>query len=474
MNTTIPEEYDLIILGSGEGGKYLAWTFGREGRRVAVIERQYLGGSCPNIACLPSKNIIHSAKVASLSRRREEFGIDCGEFKVDMASVRDRKRRMVNDLADLHRRKFIDSGAEVIFGSGRFTAPQTVEAKLPDGSRRLLRGADVVIGTGSRAALDPIPGLAEARPLTHIEALDLAEVPEHLLVIGAGYVGLELAQAMRRFGSRVTLIDRNPALLPREDYDATEELADLLAEEGISVVLGATIRRVSGRSGDSVSVVFEQGGSKRSAAGTHLLVAAGRVPNTEELGLQLAGIALTPGGHIKVNERLETTAPNVWAVGDVTGNPQFTHVGFDDFRIVHTNIHGGNRTTTGRLVPSCLFTDPELARIGLNEKQAAHMGISCRVFKIPMTAVMRTYPLSEKRGFLKALVGDDDRILGFTAFGTHAGEVMSAVQLAMIARMPYTTMRDAVLAHPTVTEGLIPLFSAAPAASRAAADRSDA
>ena len=466
MNTPILEEYDLIVLGSGEGGKYLAWTCAREGRRVAVVERQHLGGSCPNVACLPSKNIIHSAKIAALLRRRAEFGVVCGDFTIDMAAVRDRKRGMVNELMELHRRKFVESGVAVIFGSGHFTAPRTVEAQLSDGSRRHLRGTHVVIGTGSRAVLDPIPGLGAAHPLTHIEALELGEVPDHLLVIGAGYVGLELSQAMRRFGSRVTVIDRNSALLHHEDDEVSGELAELFRDEGVGLVLGARVKQVSGVSGDAVTIVVEQNGRERKFEGTHLLVAAGRVPNTDGLAPERAGVELTSSGHIKVNERLETTATGVWAVGDVTGNPQFTHIGFDDFRVVHENMNGGNRTTSGRLVPFCLYTDPELARVGLNEKQAAHLGVSFRVFRVPMTAVMRTYPLSEKRGFLKALVGDDDRILGFTAFGVHAGEVMSAVQLAMIAGLPYTAIRDAILTHPTATEGLIPLFSSTPAASR--------
>lgn len=461
MNIHSPEEFDLIVLGSGEGGKYLAWTLAREGSRVAVVERGQLGGSCPNVSCLPSKNIIYSAKTAALFRRGAEFGLGAGEIKVDMTAVRDRKRRMVNDLADLHWRNFASSGAEVVRGSGRFTGPNTVEVLSPDGKRRLLRGAHVVIGTGSRAALDPIPGLAGAKPLTHVEALELDEVPQHLLVIGAGYVGLELAQAMRRLGSRVTVIDRNPALLHREDSDVTKELARLFEDEGIDFLLGARMQQVAGVSGRSVRIDFNQNGVAGSVDGTHILVAAGRVPNTEDLGLELAGVALTPSGHVQVTERLETTAKGVWAVGDVTGNAQFTHVSFDDFRIVHENIKGGNRTTSGRLTPYCLFTDPELARVGMSERQAVQLGIPYRLFKVPMEAVMRTCPISEKRGFLKALVGDNDRVLGFTAFGTHAGEVMSAVQLAMLAGMPYTMIRDAVLAHPTVAEGLIPLFSAA-------------
>ena len=462
MNQLTPEPYDVVIIGSGEGGKYLAWTFAREGRRVAVVERDRLGGSCPNIACLPSKSLIHSAKIVSYLRQGHEVGAS-GELTVNMRAIRERKRAMVAELAALHQRKFTEYGPDVIAGSGRFTGPRTVEVLGADGGRRLLLGANVVIGTGSRAVLPSIPGLREARPLTHVEALELGEVPPHLLVVGAGYVGLEFAQAMRRFGSRVTVIDHNGRLLSREDRDVSEGLATLFAEEGIATELGGAVTRVEGVSGTSVSVVIERDGAERTVKGTHLLVAAGRAPNTDELALCTAGVEQTDGGHVKVDERLQTTAPNVWAVGDVTGNPQFTHVGFDDFRIVHANINGGNRTTLRRLVPFCLYTDPELARVGLNEKEAAIQGLSYRLFKVPMTAVMRSYPAGENRGFMKALVGDDDRILGFTAFGIQAGEVMSAVQVAMLAGAPYTMLRDAVLAHPTVAEGLIALFSTVPA-----------
>ena len=478
MNQLIPEPYDVVIIGSGEGGKYLAWTLAREGRRVAVVERDHLGGSCPNIACLPSKSIIHSAKIVSYLRQGHEFGAS-GEFTLDMSAIRERKRAMVAELAELHQRKFTESGADVIAGSGRFTGPRTVEVLVAGGGRRLLRGSHVVIGTGSRAILPSIPGLHEARPLTHIEALELGDVPPHLLVLGAGYVGLEFAQAMRRFGSRVTVIDHNCRLLPREDRDVSEGLATLFAEEGISTVMGGAVARVEGVSGTSVSVVIEQDGVERTLNGTHLLVAAGRLPNVEDLALRTTGVEQTDSGHVKVNERLQTTAASVWAVGDVTGNPQFTHVGFDDFRIVHANINGGNRTTSRRLVPFCLYTDPELGRVGLNETEAVIQGLSYRLFKVPMTSVMRSYPARENRGFMKALVGDDDRILGFTAFGISAGEVMSAVQVAMLAGAPYTVLRDAVLAHPTVTEGLIALFSTVPVsvrfpASAAVVGRTDA
>lgn len=322
---------------------------------------------------------------------------------------------------------------------------------------------NVIVSTGTRAKIEPIPGLAEAQPLTHIEALELGVVPEHLLVIGGGYVGVELAQAMRRFGSRMTLLERNKRLMSREDEDVCEALRSLLEDEGIDILLDTWVERVTGKSGESVSIAVEQSGIKKTLQASHLLVAAGRIPNTEGLGLELAGIKLTDRGYIKVNERLQTTAPDVWAIGEIAGSPQFTHISADDFRVVHANLTGGNGVTTGRQVPYCLFTDPELARIGLSETEARAQRIPYRLFKVLMEMNLRARALVETRGFLKALVeADNDRILGFTGFGVGAGEVMAAVQIAMIAGLPYTAVRDAVLTHPTLVEGLIPLFSSAP------------
>jgi len=463
------EEYDLVILGSGEGSKYLAWTQAKRRQRVAVIERKYIGGSCPNIACLPSKNIIHSAKVASYFRRGAEFGINQRAFTVDMSAVRARKRKMVAGLVAIHIENFEKSGAELILGAGRFVAPKTLEVTLQDGGTRLLHGTNVVIGTGTHATIDATPGLAGARPLTHIEALELDEVPKHLLVIGAGYIGLELAQAMRRFGARVTVIERNPRLLHREDDDVAEGIRALFQEEGIDLVLNAHVESVSGLSGQSVQVVLDQGGTKSTLEGSHLLVATGRTPNTEGIGLELAGVELTDRGYVKVNERLQATAPGVWAVGESAGSPQFTHIAFDDFRVIRDNLEGGNHVTTGRQVPYCLFTDPELARVGLSETEARARKIAYRLFRIPIAAVLRTRTLSETRGFLKALVDTtSDRILGFTAFGVDAGEIMGSVQIAMIAGLPYLGLRDAIITHPTLLEGLIVLFSSTPAVHPAA------
>jgi pyruvate/2-oxoglutarate dehydrogenase complex dihydrolipoamide dehydrogenase (E3) component len=455
--------YDLVILGGGTGSTVAAWTFASQGQRVAVIERKYIGGSCPNIACLPSKNILQSARVASYFRRGQEFGLIASSFRVDMPAVLARKRGMVSDLNDIYLDQYKQTGAEFILGAGRFVGPKTLEVTLAGGTTRRLRGTNVIVSTGTRAALEPIPGLADAQPLTHIEALELDQVPGHLIVIGGGYVGLEFSQAMRRFGSKVTVIDRNHRLLSREDEDVSKALGELFRDEGIDTVLNGHVRRISGKSGESVTVVFEQDGREKILTGTHLLVATGRRPNTENIGLESAGIGLTDRGYIKVNERLQTTAPGVWAIGEVAGSPQFTHVSVDDFRVVRDNLAGGNHVTTGRQIPYTLFTDPELARIGLNEREAKARGISYRLFKIPLEQVLRARTLSEMRGFLKALVEvNGDRILGFTAFAVDGGEIMASVQTAMMAGLPYTALRDAIWAHPTLVEGLSPLFSSAP------------
>lgn len=457
------EEYEILILGSGEAGKFLAWTLSKQGKRVVLIERKYIGGSCPNIACLPTKNIVHSAKVASYFWRSEEFGITKDNCRINMCGVRDRKRKMVDGLVELHLGSFKASGVHLVIGSGKFIAEKTIEASLPDGTKRILRGEKVVISTGTRATIERIPGLNEAQPLTHIEALELDQIPEHLIIIGGGYVGLEFAQAMRRFGSRVTIIERNDHLAHREDPDVSEGLESLLRDEGIEIIAKAEITHVEGKSGEWVKVHITQEGSSVILEGTHLLVAAGRTPNTNCIGLDAAGVEVTSRGHIKVNERLETTAAGVWAVGDCAGSPHFTHVAFDDFRIVRDNLAGGHRVTTGRQVPFCMFTDPEFARIGLSEVEAKQQGIPYRLTKLPIAAFTLPKTLSETRGFMKALVeANGDRILGFTMLGVGAGEVVAVVQIAMLAGLPYTALRDAVLTHPTMAEALGPLFANVP------------
>jgi pyruvate/2-oxoglutarate dehydrogenase complex dihydrolipoamide dehydrogenase (E3) component len=458
-----PEEYDLVILGSGAAGKLISWTLAKKGMKTAVVERKYVGGSCPNIACLPSKNVIHSAKVASYFRRSEEFGITKDNWKIDMTAVRERKRKMVTSLVDVHLDLYKNSGAELAMGTGRFTGPKTIEVTFADGSVRVLHGKQVVINTGTRATVEAIPGLREAKPLTHVEALELDRIPEHLLVLGGGFVGLEFAQAMRRFGSRVTLIEHNARLLHREDVDISKAMHALFRDEGIDVLTGTRVNRIERESGKSVKLIADRDGSAVVLDGSHLLVAAGRTPNTDGIGLELAGVEITSGGYIKVNERLQTTAPDVWAGGECAGSPHFTHISENDFHIISENLLGGNRVTTGRQVPFTLFTDPEFARIGLSETEAKAKGISYRLAKVPFGVVFRGQTLSETRGFMKSLIDNkSDRILGFTAFGAEAGEIMASVQVAMIAGLPFTALRDAVFTHPTMAEGLIQLFNSVP------------
>ena len=457
------DHYRNVILGSGESGKYIAWTLAKGGEHTAVVERGLIGGSCPNTACLPSKNVIHSAKVASLFRRAAEFGIETGPFKISMEGVRGRKRRMVDQLIQVHRTNYENSGAELILGEGRLTSPRTLEVALKGGGTRRLTADRLFLNLGTHANIPDIPGLAEAKPLTHVEALELGRVPEHVILLGGGYVGLELAQALTRFGGEVTVIEQGGRLLGREDEDVSDALLELFRDEGIEVLLQTKLLRVNGTSGQNVRVQIEQNGEAREIGGSDILVATGRTPNTHGIGLDKAGVELDSRGYVKVNERLETTSPAVWAMGECAGSPQFTHVAFDDFRIVRDNLKGGNRTTQNRLIPFCLFTDPEFARVGLSELEARKLGIRYRVAKMSMQSVLRAKTLSETRGFLKMLIDEDsNRILGFAAFGAEAGELIAVVQTAMLGGMGFDSLRDAIFTHPTMAEGLSALLASVP------------
>ena len=451
---TPDENYDILVIGSGEAGKYLAWTTAGEGRRTAVVERKLIGGSCPNIACLPSKNIIQSAKVRSFTMRAAEFGVALESAVTSMKGVQARKRAMLGSLRRLHLDRYRASGAELIMGAARFTGERTVEVALADGGRRQIRSERVFLNLGTHATVPDVPGLVAARPMTHVELLDLDRLPEHLIVIGGGYVGLELAQAMRRFGARVTLIEQGRQLAGGEDADVGAAMLRLFHDEGITVHLQSRIQSVDGESGGRLRVVAAGPDGEHVIYGTDLLIAIGRTPNTAGMGLESAGVELTGTGYIAVDEHLATTADAVWAMGDCAGSPQFTHVAFDDFRVVHDNLGGGSRSTVGRLVPYCMFTDPELARVGLNETAAHRQGTGYRLLTMPMAAVLRTRTLSEPRGFMKMLIAaDSDQILGFTAFGAEASELMAAVQTAMVGRVPYTALQSAIYAHPTMAEG---------------------
>jgi pyruvate/2-oxoglutarate dehydrogenase complex dihydrolipoamide dehydrogenase (E3) component len=459
-----PERFEILILGSGAGGKLLAWHLARSGRRTAVVERRWIGGSCPNIACLPSKNEVWSAKVAHLARHAADYGTTTGSVTIDMAKVRQRKRGMVEDLVAVHVQNYKSSGAELVMGSGRFVGAKTIEVRLNDGGTRLLTGDKVFLDVGTHAALPDVPGLEAARPLTHIEALELDYLPPHLILLGGGYVGLELAQAYRRFGSCVTVVEHGSQIMGREDPDIASEMQRILSEEGVEILVGARSLQLQGRSGEEVSLTVSMASGEKKIEGSDILVAAGRIPNTAGIGLDQAGVELDDRGYIRVNERLETSAPDVWAIGECANSSHFTHVSEDDFRIIRDNLVGGKRSTSDRQVPYCMFTDPPLAHVGLSEKEAQRQGIAVRVAKLPMGAVLRSFTTGEKQGFMKALVGaSDDRILGFTMIGADAGEVMAVVQMAMLAGLPYPRLRDAVLTHPTMAEGLGPLFSTLPA-----------
>ncbi len=453
------EKYEILVLGSGEAGKWTAWTMAQQAHRTAMVERKWLGGSCPNIACLPSKNVIYSARVASLARRGAEFGLEMDQLRINMAGVQRRKREMVEKERQFHADRTAANGVELIMGEARFVAPKVIEVALNNGGTRRVEAERVFLDLGSRSTMPNVPGLAAANPMTHIEALDLDRVPAHLVVIGGGYIGLELAQAIRRFGSQVTVVEAGPQLASREDPDVGAALLELFQDEGIEVLLGTSISEVEGHSGEKIRVHVRDGNGAHILLGTDLLVATGRTPNTKGIGLEQAGVELNEHGYIKVNDRLETTAANVWAMGDCAGSPQFTHVAYHDFRVVHENLKGGNRSTKGRLVPFCMFTDPELARVGRNESEARRDGIEYRVAKMPMANVLRTHTIAEPRGFMKMLIGNDnDNILGFTAFGIEASELMAAVQAAMVGRMPFTMLRDAIFTHPTMSEGLVYLL----------------
>ena len=453
-----------VVLGGGEAGKYVAWELANEGRPVVVIERALIGGSCPNIACLPSKNVIRTAQVAGLVARAAEYGIQAAEVRVDMEGVRRRKREMVDGMIAIHRKKFAVPHLEFLLGEGRLTGPRTVEVRLAQGGTRTFEAERLFLNLGTHASVPDIPGLAAAAPLTHVEALELDRLPSHLIVLGGGYVGVELAQAFRRLGSAVTILQYGSQLLDREDPDVAAAVREIFEQDGIDVVTGAETTAVEGRSGESIRLRVKTPAGERTVEGSDILAAAGRVPNTRGIGLEEAGIALDARGYIEVDDRLQA-APSVWAMGECAGSPQFTHVALDDFRVVRDNLAGKSRSTRDRLIPYCAFIDPELARIGLDEAMAARQGTPVRVAKLAMTSVLRARAMVETRGFMKMLIAaESDRILGFTMLGVSAGEVLAVVQAAMLGGLPYTGLRDAIFTHPTMAEGLNVLLAGVPPA----------
>lgn len=455
------EQFDVLVIGGGKGGKTLAADLASAGKQVAMVERGLIGGSCINVACIPTKTIIRSAKVAELARHLQQFGVR-GEYQgTDVAGVRARKRSVVEALVKLNQAKFDQSEMTLLLGVARFMGPRTVEVRLNHGGVRQLTAEKVFINTGTRPSLPALEGLADVRPLTSESLLELDRLPKHLIVLGAGYIGLEFAQAFHRFGSKVTVIERGRRFLSREDVDVAEQILAIFREDGIDVLLSAEVQNLRGQSGERVQVQIRTPAGERTVEGSDVLAAVGRVPNTEELNLPAAGVDTDARGFVKVNDELETTAPGVWALGDVSGGPQFTHASLDDYRIVKANVFGpGGRTTRDRLMPYTLFIDPELGRVGLTEEEAVRRGHQVLVGKLTAAAVPRARTLSEMRGLLKAAVdAPTGRILGVAILAPEGGEVMAVAQLAMQAGLPYTALRDMIFSHPSMAEGLNDLFA---------------
>jgi pyruvate/2-oxoglutarate dehydrogenase complex dihydrolipoamide dehydrogenase (E3) component len=455
------EQYDCLILGSGQAGSPLATALAQAGRKTAIVERVHVGGTCINEGCTPTKTMVASARVAYLARRGTNYGVDVGEVTVDMRRVRQRKREIVDSFRGSSERRLEDKpNLDLIYGEARFTGPKTVQIMLPSGEKRELTAETIFINTGERPADPNVPGLDPARALNSSSIMELDAAPSHLLVIGGGYVGLEFAQMFRRFGSQVTIIQRGRQRLGREDSDVAEAVAQILAKDGIEILLNSAPTSATSEA-ESVTLHVKTPDGERDLTGSHVLAAAGRVPNTEALNLAAAGVATNERGYIQVNARLETSAPGIYALGDVKGPPAFTHISYDDFRIIRTNLlESGSATTTDRLVPYTVFIDPQLGRVGLSEEEARRQGRNIKVAKMPMSWVARADEVDETRGFMKAIVDAETRqILGCAILGIEGGELMAMVEIAMLGHLPYTVLRDAIFAHPTLAESLNNLFT---------------
>ena len=455
------QHYDAIVIGAGQGGIPLSRALADAGRKTALIEREHVGGTCINEGCTPTKTMVASAKTAYVDRRSADYGVQDGPVTVDMLEVRRRKRAMVDSFRESGVKRIeATEGLDLISGEASFTGPKTLAVRTNDGEELTLDAESIFINAGARPANPPIEGLDSMSPLNSTSIMELGEVPDHLLVLGGSYVGLEFAQMFRRFGSEVTVIQRGPQLMGREDPDVAEAVAEVLREDGIEVLLKTPTLRAAQDDGKILLTVDTPEG-ERTLEGTHLLVAAGRPPNTETLNLKVAGVETDRRGQIEVNDRLETSAKGVWALGDVKGGPAFTHISYDDFRILRTNLlEGGSATIADRLVPYTMFMDPQLGRIGMSEQEARDQGRDVLIAKIPMTYVTRAVETGETRGFMKAVVdAGNDRILGCAVLGIEGGEIMAMIQIAMLGNLPYTALRDAVFAHPTLAESLNTLFS---------------
>ncbi|MEH2147944.1 mercuric reductase [Nostoc sp.] len=457
------QHYDDIIIGGGKAGKTLAPALVADGRKTALVERSLnmIGGGCINIACIPTKTMVASANVANTVRNSAAYGVKTNTPIVNLAEVIQRKRSVVQSAREMNLHNLETAlDKNLIIGEARFVAPKTIAVTTTEGNNRLLTAERLFINTGTRPLIPSIPGLTEVEFLTSESIMELEYLPEHLIVLGSGYIGLEFAQMFRRFGSRVTVIGQSEQILSQQDPDIAIAVQRLLEQDVIEFLLKAKVLRVD-RTGSETILQIQVGESDFTLQGSHLLVAVGRAPNTESLNLAAAGVATDTRGFIQVSDRLETNVPGIWALGDINGGPQYTHISLDDYRIIKANlIDGGNRNTGDRLVPSCLFIDPELAHVGLTETEAQQQGYAIRVAKVDASAIPRAKTLGQTDGLLKAIVDTETgRILGCSLLCHEAGEVISTVQMVMQAQMPYTVLRDGVLTHPTMTEGLNILFS---------------
>jgi pyruvate/2-oxoglutarate dehydrogenase complex dihydrolipoamide dehydrogenase (E3) component len=456
-----PIIYDAIVIGTGQGGNPLSKALANDGWKTAVIERLNVGGTCVNVGCTPTKTMVASARVAYLARRAADYGIHTSEVSVNMAEVRQRKQSIVDSFRDGGRRAIENTkNLDLLFGEASFTGPHSIAVKMNDGEARHLSAKKIFINTGCRPADPRVEGIDQIAALDSTSIMELDELPEHLLVLGGGYVGLEFGQMFRRFGSRVTIVQRASQLLGREDQDVADEVARILREDGVEVLLDTEATRVEKGGDGEIRLTVQNPEGERTLAGSHLLAAVGRVPNAGKLNLPLAGVETDRNGFIKVNERLETTAPGVYALGDVKGGPQFTHISYDDYRIIRTNlIEGGDATINDRFTPYTVFIDPQLGRVGLSESEARAKGLNIRVARMPMSYVARALEVSESRGFMKAVIdADTKQILGCAVLGIEGGEIMSMIQIAMMGKLPYTALKDGIFAHPTLAESLNNLF----------------
>lgn len=455
------EHYDGIIIGTGQAGKPLAHALAEAGWRTAIVERRFVGGSCINYGCTPTKTMVASARVAHLARRAGDYGVSTGSIAVDLETVRQRKRAIVESFRDGGRQGLEQAeNLDLVMGEARFVDDHEIEIALSDGGTKRLAGDHIFINTGTRPLCPPIDGLGAVEALDNESIMELAEVPEHLLVVGGGYVGLEFGQMFRRFGSAVTVVQRSEQLLTREDPDVAEAVREILEEEGIEVLLESEAESVEPVDG-SIRVTVQGPEGERRLEASHLLLAAGRRPNTDALDLERTAVETDEKGFVRVNDRLETTAAGVYALGDVKGGPAFTHISYDDFRVVRENLlDGADSTIDGRLVPYTVFIDPQLGRVGSTEKEARSKGLDVRVAQLPMSSVARALETDEIRGLMKAIVdAKSDRILGVAILGIEGGELMAVVQVAMMGGLPYTALRDGIFAHPTLAEALNNLFA---------------